>query len=388
MLAAVNKRWVVLPIWVKLLALFCVGVCVRALLAFRFASSLFVWRDESIYFNLARSLWTTGKIAYRGQPIHYDSLLYPILLAPLFSLQQYVNIHKVIQLFNCLAMNAAVFPVWFLAYELSQSKRIAWVMAVFALILPDFLMTGIMMTESVVYPLLMGTFYILHKAISTRKPYLFIIAGFCGFLLYFTKPGLIAVGVSAIVVLVLYFFEVRDKKLLFSVFLMAITMGLLIAASKWACRFTLDVDYSYTSMYQEQALPFSIGNVLKALNGFLLYLFYFPVSCFVFPMVIAIAHIKRLRIEQRYLLWMTCLSMLILLLGTSYLVYLNELSPGTVYVTRIHLRYVAGLVPLFLMFGMSPEVRKCRMNAPLAAMLFFLLASLIVFTFHSLEPNG
>ena len=74
------RRLARIPDWYQLPAIVVVSTLVRAWLARGMTAFVFV--DELIYWELARSLADTGSYAVRGVPTSGYSLLYPALLAP------------------------------------------------------------------------------------------------------------------------------------------------------------------------------------------------------------------------------------------------------------------------------------------------------------------
>ena len=73
------RRLARIPDWAWLTAIVVVSTLVRAWLA-RGMTAPFVFVDELIYWELARSLADTGSYAVRGVPTSGYSLLYPCLL--------------------------------------------------------------------------------------------------------------------------------------------------------------------------------------------------------------------------------------------------------------------------------------------------------------------
>lgn len=70
----------------KLWLLFLLAAAVRAFLAVITRDGPVVVIDEGLYTNIARSLAFEGKVLFRGQPVNYPYLVYPLLLTPLYRL--------------------------------------------------------------------------------------------------------------------------------------------------------------------------------------------------------------------------------------------------------------------------------------------------------------
>ena len=78
--------------------------------------------DESLYWNLERSLYAGSEVALRGQPLTYDILLYPLILLPLLELPSSVDLFRAVQALNTILMNAAVFPAFALALRVTKKS--------------------------------------------------------------------------------------------------------------------------------------------------------------------------------------------------------------------------------------------------------------------------
>ncbi|NLC32405.1 MAG: hypothetical protein GX781_03815, partial [Clostridiales bacterium] len=122
---------------IYLTLLYLAAVLARFLIALSWSDNPWIMPDEAWYTNLARSLFTTGQVLFRTQPIKYDALLYPLLLSHLYGLGGAVDTFRTIQLLNAFLINAWVFPMWYLARSVTGSHKSAWVVAIICLLLPD-----------------------------------------------------------------------------------------------------------------------------------------------------------------------------------------------------------------------------------------------------------
>lgn len=379
---AEKKQGFRVPIWLGLLLLYGAGVLCRVLLALAFSQNPSIMPDESLYFNLARSIFTSGEVLYRGQPITYDSLLYPLVLSPLFLLPQSINLFRVIQVANALLMNAAVFPAFFMARRVTGRESAAWLVAGVSLLLPDLAMTEIIMTESLGYPLLLFALFFMYRAFSGRRVLDTVLATVFSFLLYATKPGAIAVGAAFCLCLLVRGIRSPkgERKAPLAQCLVA-TLLLAALALLWRgmATWVFGVDYGLTSVYAVQMHPFTLDNILRGLNGLPLYLFFFPVAMLAYPLLVPMAHDKALPREDRSLLWTAVLASLFTILGICYVIYVEEYT-GDPFAARIHLRYLFGFVPVFFMLSLSPALRDRKGNGRFVVLLSFLAACALTFT--------
>ena len=98
---------------VRLIGWYLAISAVYILLAFLLRRAPIVIIDEGLYTNIARSLAWEGKIAFRGQPVPYPYILYPLLLVPVYRLQALLggDLYRWVQVFNVLVICTSVFPV-------------------------------------------------------------------------------------------------------------------------------------------------------------------------------------------------------------------------------------------------------------------------------------
>ncbi|NCB23853.1 MAG: hypothetical protein EOM56_13695 [Deltaproteobacteria bacterium] len=87
-------RWIRgLKPWQVLLAMYALFGVLRALIALYTTATPVVQPDEALYLHLSHSIIRKGELLFRGQPIQYEYILYPLLLSPL----QYLNTHLLIR---------------------------------------------------------------------------------------------------------------------------------------------------------------------------------------------------------------------------------------------------------------------------------------------------
>ncbi len=75
----------------------------------------YIFVDELIYSELAKSLVNTGSFAVRGVPVHGYSILYPALIAPAYWLFDALpHAYAAAKATNTIAMSLAAVPAWLL----------------------------------------------------------------------------------------------------------------------------------------------------------------------------------------------------------------------------------------------------------------------------------
>ena len=139
-----------IPAWALLAAL----VLVSAALRFAAASGMptpWITPDETLYGILGRSLWLDGELAVAGEPVPFYSFLHPLLVGLPLALWEGVTGYRVAQALSALAMSAAALPVFLWGRGL---MRPGWALAAAALTvaIPGVALSGLLMTETVFYP--------------------------------------------------------------------------------------------------------------------------------------------------------------------------------------------------------------------------------------------
>ena len=121
----------------------------------------FVFVDEAIYTELARSLADTGSFAVRETAVSGYSILYPALLAPVYALfDNLVDAYAAAKATNAVVMSLAAIPSYLLARRVA-GERLALLGAAIAVVVPSMAYTGTMTTESLFYPVALGFAFVL-----------------------------------------------------------------------------------------------------------------------------------------------------------------------------------------------------------------------------------
>jgi hypothetical protein len=109
--------------------------------------------DEYMYAELGRSLAETGSPLVRGEAAHFLPLLYPLVTAPAWLLDDVEHAYRAIQGLNAVAMSLAAIPVFLLARRLRVGEGLALVAAALAVLLPELMYTSALTAEPLAYPL-------------------------------------------------------------------------------------------------------------------------------------------------------------------------------------------------------------------------------------------
>ncbi len=116
-----------------------------------------IFADELIYSELAKSFAATGTLSVREVPGLGYGPLYPILISPAYAVFDSVpHAYLAIKAINSLVMSCAAVPVYFLAHRL-VSRGWAFAVASLSVAIPSLVYTGMVMTESLYYPVFLAT---------------------------------------------------------------------------------------------------------------------------------------------------------------------------------------------------------------------------------------
>jgi hypothetical protein len=366
-----------LPAWEWLVILWTASTAARFLLALLMTQNPIIMPDESLYINLSRSI-LNGWVALRGQPVTYDSLLYPLLLSPLRALHGRVDFYRAAQLMNAALISFSVVPAWALARDITGDGRKALGVALLTALMSDFSISQILMAENLCYPLAVTALYLSYQALGEKgtaadAALAALVAGLC----YMAKPGYAALGGTLCALL--FYRAARRQKGALAQALAAVTAFFGMIALNRLIGLRLGIDYSWNSVYQNQTPPLTWEGAAKALQTSLLYLYFLPLALLAFPAILPVANAGRLDRGERGLTAAICVAGAVMILGTCYAVTLSEYS-GAPFAARVHIRYFSFFAPALIALMLSTRLEGVRLNRRTVAALAFLAAASVAFT--------
>ena len=163
-MAAVRR----LPGWGVLAALVAVSTIARALAGLRVPTP-WIAADEMIYAELGRSLWETRHLSILGADTPFYSLLYPALIGLPLALFDTALGYELARVLGALAMSLAAVPVFAWGRRM-MSERWALAAAALTLCLPGLAYSGLLMSETVFYPLVALTAWLAARAFTEPTP--------------------------------------------------------------------------------------------------------------------------------------------------------------------------------------------------------------------------
>jgi hypothetical protein len=159
---------IAVPAWVWLSLLVAVSVVIRSILAFRNPAP-WIFQDELLYSELAKSFAATGHFAVRDNPgAGGFGVVYPALISPAWALYQNVTTaYDAAKAINAVVMSLAAVPVYLLARRL-VGRGLALAAALLALALPGMVYTSTIMTENAFFPVFL--FWVLAVVLAIERP--------------------------------------------------------------------------------------------------------------------------------------------------------------------------------------------------------------------------
>ena len=178
------------PVWAWLTGIVAASALAHFLVVLDYpAPYLFV--DELVYSELAKSFASTGHFALRGVPgtLGYAKG-YSVLISPAYALFGDVpRAYDAIRLINVVLMSTAAIPAYFVARRLAGPSW-ALAAAVFAVSIPPMLYTSVVMTENAFYPAFMLFVWALVAALERPTPLRQVaVFGAIGFAYLFRAQG-------------------------------------------------------------------------------------------------------------------------------------------------------------------------------------------------------
>ena len=297
--------------------------------------------DEFLYYSLGRSIATEGRLLYRGQPALYNYFIYPLFLAPIYVLfPEGSDFYRIIQFWNGILMNLAIFPIFSLCQRIFKNqKKALWISAA-VLVLPDFSLNEFIFSEAIIYPLFFSMVYLIYLSIEEKKGLRFAGLGALGAVLYYTKPGAVVPAVVALLFFMIQgIIKKKTKEIVYAlsgIGSFAVSFFLL-----WlVVHYTFGYQGTFLSVYSEQLETEGKMFWDVFLQTMACYPYYFCLACGVIPAVLFVSGLKYFGQNHKEMFSILIISLAIVMVGTAWLINRTEHT----YV--LFLRYMAMYIPL------------------------------------------
>jgi hypothetical protein len=149
---AVSRALRAVPAWAWLATIVLLSFAFRAWLSHGMVAP-FIFVDELVYSELARSLADGGERLVRDVPATGYGLVYPLLISPAYAaFDSLVDAYDAVKVVNSLVMSLAAVPAYLIARRMLPAG-LSLLAAVLAVAMPSLVYTATVMTENVFYPL-------------------------------------------------------------------------------------------------------------------------------------------------------------------------------------------------------------------------------------------
>jgi hypothetical protein len=153
--------------WVAGIVIASVGI--RIMLS-RHIAAPWIFADELIYSELAKSFAAHGTFSIRGVPSHGLGFVYPIVIAPAWRVSASMpGTYVAAKTINAAVMSLTAVPTYFLARHLLR-PRLALIAAALTVTVPSMLYAGMLMTENAFYPLFVIFMFALVRMLEQPTP--------------------------------------------------------------------------------------------------------------------------------------------------------------------------------------------------------------------------
>ncbi len=340
----------------RVTAVYAAFVLLRFLLAMATSAYPMVNVDEFLYFGMARSMAGGQGLLFRGQPADYSYILYSLLLAPVcLTGASGMVLFRLLQLWNTLLVNLAVFPLWQLARRFTGEERAVRI-AAFSMLLPDFMLGQLMMQENIILPLFFTLVLAAWAYNERHRRRDVLLTGVLGGLLLSAKPGAVVPAAVMLLGWLIQGLKEKDRRRCLQA-LEGLGMLAAVAGFFFLLVWLLGGRPSLLSIYAKQVAGDGHPEIFLRFLG--VYPAYFAMACGIGCPALAFAVLRRQDRNRRFLFVALSVSLLLCIAGVAWSV--NRYEAGA---TTAHMRYIGMYLPLALLFSLSPGVPTEDRPAP------------------------
>jgi hypothetical protein len=187
--------------------------------------------DETIYAELGKSLYETGRLEILGEPTRFYGLVTPALAGLPLAIGDVDDGYRALKAIQAVVVSLAAVPVFLWARTLA-SEAWALVAAALTLALPDLAYSGLIMTEVAFYPVVVLAAWAMAEALV--RPALAVQAAVVGTILLAAATRLQAVVLAPAFAVALLVHLARERQLARAVRYWPAAVGLAVAGAVWA----------------------------------------------------------------------------------------------------------------------------------------------------------
>ncbi|MBS3159194.1 glycosyltransferase family 39 protein [Candidatus Woesearchaeota archaeon] len=199
----------------KLLIIFII-ICITKIIISLFIKVPLGFADSLEYLEIAKSFHDNLEISSFGEPSTTYPPLYPILLSPIYILNNTELIISLVIILNCILATLIIFPAYLLAKEFSKENK-AYKIAIVVSLAPFSVITSFYpLAENIYFPLFLLTIYFLYILIKQDKHILItgVLLGLCSLIKII---GVVTIISITLLILKRIIKNQKSKKLILSI---------------------------------------------------------------------------------------------------------------------------------------------------------------------------
>ncbi len=342
----------------SLLIIYVASIILRFLLALLTTKFPLCNIDEFLYFGIAKSIASEGELLFRGRETNYQSILYPLLLSPVYKVfKEGVNYFRLLQLWNIMLMSLSVFPLYGISERIIKDKKRSLMLTAVLMLAGDFILGQVIFSENIVYPLFFTAVYCTIIAYEKNGWMPNILLGITAALLYETKPGVFVLPIVSLLSLTILFIKNKNMRgvlqSLTGIISCAVVCFLFSLIRKYAFHSDFGTGLSfYSAQFGGKGVDLHLKVFFKVLPQ---YLYYFILACGIACFLLPIMKYSGFSDDIKRMYVITLISLAAMIVGTAWTI--NRYEYGT---HAVHLRYIGMYVPLFIIFSVAQAEESTR----------------------------
>jgi len=321
--------------------------------------------DERQYVEMSRSFLNQGNFFFEGNPSQQYPPLYPIFLLPTSFFEKIVA-YPLIKIMNAFVTTSIIFPVYLISREFLKEKR-AITIATLSLFIPEsFVLSFTIMSENLFFPLFMFSIYFMLKSFSENNKKWDILCGlFIGLSILTRMIGLtLLVAIIPILLIKAFYIKKSFKEKIKVFFLNKLFLFLILflIIIPWFVRNLYYFGFSVSGLFGEYGIGKTSGSIL--MNGELISniitFFFINIAYIIFGsgilfFALTIFLTKNLQnyrsIKLFNLILITWVLFAVFILLCTYMSFTDLAARFTGSAVKIMGRYLASILPIFLITG-------------------------------------
>ncbi len=154
--------------WKLILIIFLIQIIIKIILS-SFIHSPTIFADEYDYIKMARSFFYYGNFFINGVPSHQYLPLYPILISISYFFKDMHTVYFLSKCINAIISSFVIFPAYLIAKEFLTSRKALLTAIVISVLPPFFAFTPYIMSENLIFPIILFAFYFIYKSFTKKK---------------------------------------------------------------------------------------------------------------------------------------------------------------------------------------------------------------------------